>query len=295
MYLAPATSSSKFFITDSSEEQTGMISTRAYYNGMLTAVFVNRGYLYLNSGTIKVENVKAYNENYQKVASAAVYVRTSRRFYMTGGHVVSVSNHAAYGIASLGYTTISGGTIDVTTTDDTAYALFIRENTPTGKVKTTVSGGYFNVEGNTETAIINSGMPASGIVFKGGYYNISTGLELYTAPIKECSYVVSGTEISDYAYSNGYYYTIAKSQSHKNRAIDNDGINDSGDYEVTIFRNEITIRGLQDHTPIRIYDMSGKLVKSVTAPSDEVQITVPTGVYILQIGNDFSKQFISSL
>lgn len=195
------------------------------------------------SGTTNVRGVIAGGlkpaENSKKTA-VSQYNGTAK---ITGGKfTVTASANTAYGVyaykntfaldyatnqtcpgnyVSAGTANISGGEFTVTSTGATAYGVCVQasESIKTAKdadgnatypaktatPKANITGGKFNVSGTSSVGAVNTDATNTDLVVEGGWYNINTDLDGYTAPTKSCNY-----HVLDLAGEDPYKYEVAE-------------------------------------------------------------------------------------
>ena len=127
----------------------------------------------------------------------------------------AIDNKGNYACA--GTANISGGEFTVTSDGAKAYGVFV-----TGAVsiatakdadgnatyasasatsKANVTGGKFNVSGTSDVMAVNTSAANTDLVVEGGWYNLNTNLDGYTAPTKEdCNYHVLDLPSSELPY-----------------------------------------------------------------------------------------------
>lgn len=119
------------------------------------------------------------------------------------GGVFTVKGNKTYGIGSKGTVTISTAKdADGNATYEAASA------TP----KVTVTGGKFDLQGtSTKAAVVatSATITNTDVVIEGGWYNVATNLNKYTAPTKSCNYhVLPLAGESPYAWEVAEAYTL---------------------------------------------------------------------------------------
>lgn len=129
-------------VDNSSANPTGQLRTVCSGNANRYCVYVQKGNLILNSGSIYAQNTTAYSSSNTSVGASAVYVgnASTYTFTMNNGNLEAKAKYRAHGFYSYGKTKIKGGTIIATvipTADggkSNAYGAYSAANT------TTISG-----------------------------------------------------------------------------------------------------------------------------------------------------------
>ena len=287
LYVKPAYASSRLVITDSSEEQSGIIRADCFINSSARTVYLYRGNLELQSGSIEIENDLDYSVENNKVKSIAVVARPQTQFVMTGGQIVSSVSDNAYGIFTYGSAYIEDGLIKVTATHKKAYGIYAKEDADNQEI--IVTGGRFYISAPSGVAAIKTSSDQVQVVVEGGYYTSKTYLAQYTAPAVDNGYYVVRLVDADEEYQQGYRYTVRPANDGRMDAIARENV--PTDIDVT--SEDIVPDGI-----VRVYDLAGRLLLTQTVTDgmqsvmDGLQFRLPTGVYIIRIGNRQEKILI---
>lgn len=131
---------------------------------------------------------------------------------------------------------ITGGTFNVTATTNTAYGVVVGaaktesgfEGAATRIPSGTITGGKFKVVSTgdaTKAYAVNTSASNTALDIRGGWYNISTNLDKYTAPTKDCKYYVQPLADATYKWqvsevaNTGFYADIVDVDNTNSKLI----------------------------------------------------------------------------
>lgn len=211
----------------------------------------------------------------------------------------SLLNTELFGLlADAGTATINGGTFNVSTQGKTAVGVYVNKALVENVApKATINAGYFNLSSASSTPkAVNTAAEQSNLSVQGGVFSHSGNLSKYTAPKKDCNYVVVALHQASELYEQGYRYEIQKQNTipapqqfvmRQTPASEQK----SDDIYVQTGTGEVIVSGLANGTIIRLFDISGRLLQTVTASGYVTPLTVSNGIYILQ-ADSYSKKII---
>lgn len=268
----------RFVITDRSLERTGKISCQTAYNGYVRAVYLYYGGLRIDAGVIEAANTLEYSAAGSGIGAVPVYTRANTAFELDNGRLVSVSQRKAYGVISNGSTVISGGTMEVTATEKTAYGVYAGAAS-----QTLIRGGRFMVKSPASLKMVNTAATPDALRIEGGCFNITGGLKKYLAPDADSRFYARRLTAAESAYADGYRYSVEEAAVAVTNAANgattcytslDDAVRAANSMTTATIRLLADITGLDSHVLLKpkkensviTLDLNGHLLQGAASP-----------------------------